>query len=672
MLRLARTAALGLGTVLLLVGTVAGVVNREVLDADRFVGHVDAVRTDPDVARQLGRLLTARILRDQPDLVALRPLVEATATGVVSSSALGPVVRRSVSPLYRALLLGEDDPVVLRLADAAAVVVAAVTALAPQSAVALPADLDVRLSDIGAGKVGATLVGPVHLVRLLSWLAPVLGLLLLAAPGLLTPGERRLRAGAADVGRGVLAAGALLAVLLVITAAVVGRSDRDTLDGAVRAATWDQLSGPFWVASAAVAAAGLALTLVAAPRTDRTRALTWAALAVVAGLALVSDPTGVAVALLWVTGVALLVGGVGTALVTLAHTPSARTWAVAAVAVLLVGVVIGAWPGDRHLGTARAVAGGQQCNGHAELCSRRYDAVAFPATHNAMAAADQPGWFFPEQPDGIIAQLDAGIRVLLVDSWYGRASDRPGVVTTVGEARDRAVAEADEAFGASAVASALRLAGAVGLTPRGPQEAYLCHGLCEIGSTSWRATLAALRTWLDAHPREVVTLFVQDEVSPADTAALIEQAGLLPDVYTPDGGRDWPTLGQMVESGKRLVVLMERHGGGSAYPWLLQGFDEVQDTPFLFRTPAALIDGPDTCARNRGPADAPLLLVNHWVTDKTAEVTNAEQVNAAAVLGARVEECRAQRGRIPNFVAVDFYDRGDLFAVVDKLNGLGR
>jgi hypothetical protein len=59
------------------------------------------------------------------------------------------------------------------------------------------------------------------------------------------------------------------------------------------------------------------------------------------------------------------------------------------------------------------------------------------------------------------------------------------------------------------------------------------------------------------------------------------------------------------------------------------------------------------------------------VTDKSAEVTNAEKVNAATPLGDRVDECRRQRGMLPNYVAVDFYDRGDLLGVVDRLNGFG-
>jgi hypothetical protein len=40
------------------------------------------------------------------------------------------------------------------------------------------------------------------------------------------------------------------------------------------------------------------------------------------------------------------------------------------------------------------------------------------------------------------------------------------------------------------------------------------------------------------------------------------------------------------------------------------------------------------------------------------------------VLHARAAGCQTDTGQLPNFVAVDFYDHGDLFAVVDALNGL--
>jgi hypothetical protein len=284
-----------------------------------------------------------------------------------------------------------------------------------------------------------------------------------------------------------------------------------------------------------------------------------------------------------------------------------------------------------------------------------------------MAAASEPGWFFAEQPDGIVAQLDHGIRVLLIDSWYGQRTRRPGIIANTDSSRAAALAESRQSFGAATVRSALRVRDALDLAPLGPVGEYLCHGLCELGSTPWLPVMKDVSAWLASHPREVVTLFVQDEVSPADTARVVREAGLLPSVYTPPAGSTaWPTLGQMIDSGKRLVILMERHGGGTTYPWLLDGFRWAQDTPFLFRRPSQF-----SCAPNRGPSGASLFLLNHWITDKAREISNATRVNARGVLLARARECGQQRGLLPTFVAVDFYDRGDLMGVVDTLNGLG-
>jgi hypothetical protein len=45
-------------------------------------------------------------------------------------------------------------------------------------------------------------------------------------------------------------------------------------------------------------------------------------------------------------------------------------------------------------------------------------------------------------------------------------------------------------------------------------------------------------------------------------------------------------------------------------------------------------------------------------------------VNAYKPLLARMRECQKLRKHFPNLVAVNFYKRGDLFKVVDTLNGV--
>ena len=182
--------------------------------------------------------------------------------------------------------------------------------------------------------------------------------------------------------------------------------------------------------------------------------------------------------------------------------------------ILLAMLTVNADPGEEQIavGSTEVAA----CNGHRELCTRPYDEVAFPATHNSMTAADE-NWYLPEQPTGIVGQLDDGIRVFLIDSWYGQETGRESIIATAEGSKVAALAEANAAYGPEVVQSALRLRDAASLTPTGPRAPYLCHALCELGAVRWDTEMTAVQEWLAAHPREVVTFFVQDEVTPADT-----------------------------------------------------------------------------------------------------------------------------------------------------------
>ena len=73
------------------------------------------------------------------------------------------------------------------------------------------------------------------------------------------------------------------------------------------------------------------------------------------------------------------------------------------------------------------------------------------------------------------------------------------------------------------------------------------------------------------------------------------------------------------------------------------------------------------------PGAAPLFLLNHWVsTDPLPRPGDGARVNAYGPLLRRAQECARIRGHVPNLVAVNFYRRGDLFRVVDTLNGVRR
>ena len=66
---------------------------RNVFDADGFADRTEQTLQSDAVSAELARRLTDAALRAQPDLLALRPLVNSAAEGVVRSSAFRSLVR---------------------------------------------------------------------------------------------------------------------------------------------------------------------------------------------------------------------------------------------------------------------------------------------------------------------------------------------------------------------------------------------------------------------------------------------------------------------------------------------------------------------------------------------------------------------------------------------------
>ena len=132
----------------------------------------------------------------------------------------------------------------------------------------------------------------------------------------------------------------------------------------------------------------------------------------------------------------------------------------------VVGVIVLAQPGRDVEADAAPVPTGL-CNGHAELCDRRFDEVAYVASHNAMSVARLPGWFIPEQLDPIPEQLDQGVRALLVDVWSGRQAG--SVVRTSPSSYAEAIAVTTEELGPEVAAAAGRIADSLAGVPEGPE-----------------------------------------------------------------------------------------------------------------------------------------------------------------------------------------------------------
>ncbi|MCO8126156.1 hypothetical protein NHL50_02930 [Acidimicrobiia bacterium EGI L10123] len=291
----------------------------------------------------------------------------------------------------------------------------------------------------------------------------------------------------------------------------------------------------------------------------------------------------------------------------------------------------------------------ETCNGHVELCDRRYDEVVQAATHNSMSSPDVVE-VWPEHDETIGEQLDSGIRALLIDTHYWTDVVSVEQLAAIDPAIPRAVVDATFAIEGRTRAS-------------GRPGTYLCHNHCLWGALPLVDALVDVRAFLDANPREVVTLIVQDAITTEDTIDAFEAAGLTPYLHAHDDGEPWATLGELVDRGERLVVFAEEEGPPPN--WYHAAFAHIQDTPYRFASVDDL-----SCDRNRGPADAPLFLLNHWLEAVAPDRRNAVAANAEDVIVDRAHRCGVERGRLPNFVAVDFAGIGDVRSAVDRLNGL--
>lgn len=312
-----------------------------------------------------------------------------------------------------------------------------------------------------------------------------------------------------------------------------------------------------------------------------------------------------------------------------------------------LGVTAVALAGVALVPLAFAGQGVRVCQGSTRLCDLPYDELAQVTSHNAMSTtADR--FIGPLQDPDITGQLNDGVRALQIDTYHW---ERPEDIT-------RRLAESD--FPPELRA---QIEDAVNRFNPPREGLWLCHSVCRAGALELVPTLRELGDWLRAHPSEVLTLIVQDDISGADTADAVQQAGLNDLLYTPDEdpNRPWPTLGEMIDDDHRLVVFAERADGPA--PWYRNFYRYGMETPFAFRTPQEM-----TCGPHRGGTDKRLFLLNHFITIDGGSRLDAGQINRRDDVLERVHACERERGRPVNFIAVDYTTIGDTEGAVDALN----
>ena len=544
-------ACVVVGTFLLIVAVLAGWADRTLFNSGEFADRAVVVLRDGRVRQELGEAIADQLeAAGVSDVVAYRSELLPIIVDVVGTPGFEAIFRRAVETAHRAAVSQHAGTAALELGETIEIFASSAAAAGnPGLAQTLERRAGSLLIDAGPVLARLDLYRLSERVRWLDDVAGALTVIAFAAAVLLDRDRRR---SVRRIGAGAVVAGLVVVVVTLLAPRIAAREiDDPTLAAAVSGAVGrfiaDLLTIGLWVMVAGVLLAAAA-EAAGVPRphvteragaawrwvesSPRRQAVGGIVLLLVAALLIVAREAVVAlvlvsagIALAYVGAVLCITAAFGASPAhrPAAHPVSRRAVGIAAAVVLVAVVAVGA---VLTVGAARSDARASrqlECNGSADLCDRRLDQVALAGAHNAMSAATNPGWLFPEQLTGIPAQLEYGVRALLVKTHYGtptgvEVGGAEIVVTNV--AAESSVDRSDEVseLSAEAVARAQQLEQTVPVQAA-ERTIYLCHVYCSLGAIPFSDVLAQLKAFMDRNPHEVILLFIGDYVSPEDTAA---------------------------------------------------------------------------------------------------------------------------------------------------------
>lgn len=260
------------------------------------------------------------------------------------------------------------------------------------------------------------------------------------------------------------------------------------------------------------------------------------------------------------------------------------------------------------------------CNGYPSLCDRKFNEVTFATSHNAFSYRGGFNILAANHEEDITAQLKYGIRGLSIDVYETSSF----------------------------------LCSGDGL--------HVYHGNEIFGCQEFSKVLGEIKDFMDDNPREVIAILLEGNATISDIADEFDAAGLSESLHQQAFADPWPTLEEMIESGKRLFVLSDQSNAGSE-PGFHYMWNYAVDTDYQAESRADF-----DCDYDRGNPDGPLFLMNHFITILSPQLDSAAAINSYSYLFSRASDCSNSHGRPINFIMVDFYNRGDVLEVVKMLN----
>ncbi len=270
------------------------------------------------------------------------------------------------------------------------------------------------------------------------------------------------------------------------------------------------------------------------------------------------------------------------------------------------------------------------CNGMVDLCHRTYDQVTFPETHNSFSTHED-NIFYPasNHRTGFQAQWDAGMRAFMLDTHYLTTTDQS--------------------------ASAVRF----------------CHGdsdrgfsPCTYGAVDPWEWLNKLKSGMNGEDRDIVTLLIENHVDGGHLKDLFDDVGLSDWMYVHELNAEWPTLIDLINMDKRLIVFWEQ-SSDSAHPYFHDFLTFGWTTNYAEESTESM-----DCDPLRGDSNQVVFHMNNWLKNQAglSDPTRSAEANDVGFMVDRAIECIEQHGKRPTFIAVDWWEDGDVVEAARRVN----
>ncbi|KAH8699669.1 PLC-like phosphodiesterase [Ilyonectria robusta] len=268
------------------------------------------------------------------------------------------------------------------------------------------------------------------------------------------------------------------------------------------------------------------------------------------------------------------------------------------------------------------------CNGHDDLCDRKYSDISFVGSHNSAFVGITP---VHNQYKSVTEQLDLGVRFL-----QAQTQDKDG-------------------------------------------EIEMCHTYCwELDEGPLTQYLQEVADWMGKNPDEVVTMLLTniDAISVTMFDDAFDSTGLKQYVFHPEKKMaldEWPTLQKLLDDGTRLIVFMDYNMDESKVDYIINEFDYFWETPFGETDsdfPTCEVDRPE----NGDPSEL-MGIMNHMLNYDLLGIAvpkqeAADETNSEESIQKQVDLCEGQWGEKPNVVLLDWINIGDAIDMQVSLNGL--